>query len=105
MSATRPSTSSGVRGFALEPLPEYDNKKKATTRKTRPGRAERCTCFGGAGLPDRAATIGILVTVWAGRAAARDVATTASTIATATTTHGSANAPITWWALDSIRGR
>ena len=35
-----------------------------------PGSAERWTCFGGAGRPDRATTIGTRVTARAGRAAA-----------------------------------
>ena len=37
---------------------------------TRPGSAERWTCFGGAGRPDRAVTTGILAIARAGRAAA-----------------------------------
>ena len=49
--------------------------------------------------------MGILVIERAGREAAKKVATTASTMAGTITTHGSANAPITWWALISSRGR
>ena len=52
-------------------LPEYDSKAAATTNRTTPGSAERCTCFGGAGRPDRAATMGILVIARAGREAAK----------------------------------
>ena len=36
-----------------------------------PGTAERCTCFGGAGRPDRAVTMGTLVIERAGREAAK----------------------------------
>ena len=75
-------------------LPEYDSKAAAITNRTTPGIAERRTCFGGAGRPDSAATMGILVIERAGRAAAKYVATTASAIAGPTTFHGTANVPI-----------
>ena len=75
------------------------------TRKTTPGTAERWTCFGGAGRPDRAVTIGTLVIDWAGREAAKKVATMASTMAMPMTTHGSANTPMRWCELDSRCGR
>ena len=65
-----PRTSSGAPP-PLALLPEYDSKAAAMTKKTTPGRAERCTCFGGAGRPDRAATMGILVIERAGREAAK----------------------------------
>ena len=52
-------------------LPAYDSKAAAMTKRTTPGSAERCTCFGGAGRPDRAATMGILVIERAGREAAK----------------------------------
>ena len=70
MSATMPPTSSGAPP-PLELLPEYESKAAATTNRITPGSAERCTCFGGAGRPDRAATTGILVTARAGREAAK----------------------------------
>ncbi len=73
--------------------------------KTTPGRAERWTCLGGAGRPDRAATVDILVMARAGREAAKNVASTASASAGPITTHGSANAPIRWCALCSAVGR
>ena len=41
------------------------------TNRTMPGIAERCTCLGGAGRPDKAATTGTLVTERAGREAAK----------------------------------
>ena len=65
-----PPTSSGAPP-PLALLPEYDSKAAATTKRTTPGSAERCTCLGGAGRPDRAATMGILVTERAGREAAK----------------------------------
>ena len=49
--------------------------------------------------------MGILVIGRAGREAATNVASTARTIATAITSHGSWNTPITWCALVSRRGR
>ncbi len=49
--------------------------------------------------------MGTLVIARAGREAATNVAATASTIATAITSHGSWNIPIRWWALASRRGR
>jgi hypothetical protein len=52
-------------------LPANDSRAAAMTNRTTPGSAERCTCFGGAGRPDRAATIGILVIERAGREAAK----------------------------------
>src|ERR1035438_10551682 len=69
MRATKPRTSSG----APPPLllwPVYQNRNAATTSRTRPGTAERWTRFGGAGRPDRAATMGSLVIDRAGREAA-----------------------------------
>jgi hypothetical protein len=60
-----------------------------------PGTAERCTRFGGAGRPDSAATMGSRVMDRAGREAARNVASTARTMATTITSHGSWNTPIT----------
>ena len=45
--------------------------KNATTRNPMPGTAERWICLGGAGLPERAATIGTLVIARAGLEAAR----------------------------------
>src|SRR5215467_7501701 len=104
MSATRPRTSSGAPP-PFELLPAYHSARAPITRATTPGTAERCTCFGGAGLPDRAATIGTLVTERAGRDAAKYVARTARPIAGTITTHGSWKVPITWWALDSTLGR
>ncbi len=80
--------------------------RNATTPNTIPtGTAQRRTFFGGAGRPARAVTTGILVTVRAGREAARNVATTARTIAMTITSHGSWNMPITWCALASTCGR
>ncbi len=70
-----------------------------------PGIAERWTCLGGAGRPARAATMDSRVMARAGRAEAKYVATTARAIAGPMTIHGSWNAPIRWWALDSTLGR
>ena len=56
----------------VAPLPpEYRAERKATTRKTMPGTAERWICRGGAGRPDSAATTGSWVIARAGRAAAK----------------------------------
>ncbi len=72
MSRTMPRTSSSAPPPPLPLLlPEYDSRAAATTNRTTPGMAERCTCFGGAGRPDRAATRGILVIERAGREAAK----------------------------------
>ena len=70
-SRTMPPTSSGAPPPLPLLLPEYDSKAAAMTNRATPGIAERCTCFGGAGRPDRAATIGILVIERAGREAAK----------------------------------
>src|SRR5438093_13777826 len=69
-SVTKPRTSSGAPPPLLL-LPVYQNRTAATTRRTTPGTAERWTCLGGAGRPDRAATIGTLVIERAGREAAK----------------------------------
>ena len=70
-----------------------------------PGIAERWIWRGGAGRPESAGTIGTLVIARAGRDAAKKAATTASTIAAATTIQGRANTPMTWCALCSRLGR
>ena len=72
MSRTMPPTSSGAPPPPLALLlPEYDSKAAAMTNRATPGIAERCTCLGGAGRPDRAATTGSLVIARAGREAAK----------------------------------
>src|ERR1700677_5312242 len=72
MSATKPPTSARLAPPPLPLLePVYSNRNAATTKRTTPGIAERCTCFGGAGRPDRAATSGTLVIERAGREAAK----------------------------------
>ena len=70
-----------------------------------PGSAERWIWRGGAGRPDSAWTIGTLVIARAGRDAAKNAATTASTIAATTTVHESASTPMTWCELCSRLGR
>ncbi len=67
--------------------------------------AERCTCLGGAGRPDRAVTMGIRVMDLAGRHAANKAATTARISASPITPHGGANMPMRWCALCSRAGR
>src|SRR5258708_3005525 len=105
MMRTRPTTSSSDPPPLLRLLPAYDSRKPATIRRTTPGTAERGTWVGGAGIPDRAVTIGTLVMERAGREAAKYVASTARPMAGPITTHGSWKVPITWWALDSTLGR
>ena len=67
MRLTKPRISAGPAPLFL---PVYQNASAATTRRMTPGTAERCTCFGAAGRPDRAVTMGILVIERAGREAA-----------------------------------
>ncbi len=92
--ATKPRTSTSAPLPLPLVVPEYPNRTAAPASTTRPGSAERWTCLGGAGRPDRAVTTGILVIDQAGRAAAKYVATTARPMATPITVHGSWKAPI-----------
>ncbi len=105
MSTTRPRASFGKPPLPSALLPDQPNRMNATTSRTRPGTAERRTCLGGAGRPDRAVTIGTLVMALAGRHAANTAATTASSSARPITPHGRANMPIRWCALCSSAGR
>ena len=61
-----------------------------------PGRAERCTAFGGAGRPDSAATTGTAAIVLAGRRDASTDVAIANTTPMANAHHGRFVASTTW---------
>ena len=61
-----------------------------------PGRAERCTAFGGAGRPDSAATTGTAAIVLAGRREASTDVAIANTTPVANAHHGRLAASTTW---------
>ena len=61
-----------------------------------PGRAERCTAFGGAGRPDSAATTGTAAIVLAGRRDASTDVAIANTTPMANAHHGRFAASTTW---------
>src|SRR6266849_3246154 len=84
--------------FAPHP-PDDTMRTRPITRRTTPGSAERCTAFGGAGRPERAATTEIWVTERAGRRAARVAVTIARAIAVAINHHGRSVHATRWWAL------
>ncbi len=61
-----------------------------------PGRAERCTAFGGAGRPDSAATTGTAATALAGRREASTDVAIASTTPMPNAHQGTFAASTTW---------
>ena len=67
-----------------------------TANTITPGRAERCTGFGGAGRPDSAATTGTRAIVLAGRREASTDVAIASTTPMANAHQGRFAASITW---------
>jgi hypothetical protein len=68
--------------------PAAPRRKNATTARTIPGTAERCSGLGGAGRPARADTIEIRFMARAGLDEAKNAAATARRTATMMTTHG-----------------
>ncbi len=87
------------------PAPEREKKTNPMTSAITPGTNERRIWRGGAGRPARALTTGTRVMARAGWPAAKNVATTARTIETRITVHGSANVGMRWCALCSLCGR